>query len=369
MIGAGRPVYGIDSGGSTTSIRAWSGEHWTAPSVNPSSVGRSASASSIRAVFNRIRQHADGRSGRPAIWLASASLGPAAPAREVARLAAAARSAGLRGELVISNDITPLVLDAPAGAGHVVAVCGTGSGFAATDGSSPPRRAGGCEYLASDEGSAFDLGLRGLRAAVRALDGRAAGTMLTALIAQQAGTEVPALARELARRSFPKAAVAALAPVVVRAWLEGDRVAAGVVADAIGELTLGVSAARKAAGLSPGWRLSATGGVVTGSPEFFRCFASAAARLGAGSVRLITDPATAVLAAAAQLTAGGPVKLTDSRVGGEVWHIDLTAGKEPRELQPAPDAGGARRSAGRRPGRADGQAHPAHVQADGALRG
>ncbi|HEX6520287.1 MAG TPA: BadF/BadG/BcrA/BcrD ATPase family protein [Streptosporangiaceae bacterium] len=328
-----RPLYGIDSGGSTTSIRAWSGEHWMAPSVNPSSMGKSASSSSIRTVFNRIHQHAQGLSLRPAVWLASASLDPAAPGREVARLAAAARSAGLRGDLVISNDITPLVLDAPAGAGHVVAVCGTGSGFAATDGISPPCRIGGCEYLASDEGSAFDLGLRGLRAAVRALDGRGTGTALTALFAEQTGTGVPALARELAQTSFPKAPVAALAPLVVRAWQEGDGVAADVVGGAIDELVLGVSAARKAAGLQPGWRLSATGGVMTGSPEFFRCFAAAAARLGAGTVRLLVDPATAILAAITQFTADGPLVLTDRRVGDSVWHIDLTVDKEPRELQ------------------------------------
>lgn len=332
---AARPVYGIDSGGSTTSIRVWSGENWTAPSVNPSSVGLSASVSSIRAVFRRIRQHADRWGGRAAVWLASASLDPAAPAREVSRLAGAARSAGLRGDLIISNDITPLVLDAPAGEGHVVTVCGTGSGFVATDGNSPPCRIGGCEYLASDEGSAFDLGLRGLRAAARALDGRGAGTALTALIAQHAGAEVPALARELARTSSPKTAVAALAPVVLRAWLEGDLVAARVVADAIEELALGVSAAREAAGLRAGWRLSATGGVVTGSPEFFQCFATAVAPAGAGSVRLITDPAQAVLAALTRLTAGGAVELTDRRVGGDVWHIDLTADEAPRELQPS----------------------------------
>ena len=333
MTGVSPPLYGIDSGGSTTSVRAWSGEHWTAPSVNPSSVGKAASASSIHAVLDRIQQHAQGRRLRPAVWLASASLDPAAPAGEVARLAGAARSAGLRGDLVISNDITPLVLDAPAGAGHVVAVCGTGSGFAATDGSSPPCRIGGCEYLASDEGSAFDLGLRGLRAAVRALDGRGSGTALTALFAEQTGTGVPALARELAQTSFPKAAVAALAPVVVRAWRDGDEVAADVIAGAIHELTLGVSAARKTAGLPPGWRLSVTGGVMTGSPEFFRLFADAAARLGAGTVRLLVDPATAILAALTQFTADGPLALTDRRVGDGIWHIDLSADEESRELQ------------------------------------
>jgi N-acetylglucosamine kinase-like BadF-type ATPase len=298
---------------------------------NPSSVSKSVSVRSVRAIFERIRRHAGSPGDWPAVWLASASLDPASPGREVARLAAAARSAGLRGELVISNDITPLVLDAPAGQGHVVAVCGTGSGFAATDGRSPVRRVGSCEYLASDEGSAFDLGLRGLRAAVRALDGRAPATALTVLLAKEASADVPVLARTLAQTPFPKPAVAALAPVVVRAWLEDDRVAALLVAEAIDELILGVRAARDAAALSPGWCLSVTGGVVTGSPEFFREFAAAAARLGAESVRLVTDPAMSVLDALTQFTSPSAVELTDDRASADVWHIDLVAIKESSE--------------------------------------
>ncbi len=193
------------------------------------------------------------------------------------------------------------------------------------------RRVGSCEYLASDEGSAFDLGLRGLRAAVRALDGRAAATALTALLAEEASADVPALARTLAQTPFPKPAVAALAPVVVRAWLEDDHVAALLVADAIEELILGVRAAREAAALSPGWRLSVTGGVVTGSPEFFREFAAAAARLGAESVRLVTDPAMSVLAALTQFTSPSAVELTDDRVSADVWHLDLAVTKESSE--------------------------------------
>ena len=73
---------------------------------------------------------------------------------------AAAQAAGLCAELVVSNDVTPLLLAAPPEVGHVIAVCGTGTAFLATNGRSAPARVGGCEYLGSDEGSAFDLGLR-----------------------------------------------------------------------------------------------------------------------------------------------------------------------------------------------------------------
>jgi N-acetylglucosamine kinase-like BadF-type ATPase len=224
---------------------------------------------------------------------------------------------------VVSNDLTPLVLGGPAGAGHVIAVCGTGSGYLATDGRSRPARAGGCEYLGSDEGSAFDLGLRGLRAAVRGLDGRGPRTALSDLLAARAGTPVPELARRLAGLPFPKSAVAALAPIVLRAWLSGDPAAATLVDDAVGELAAGVRAARDAAAVGPGWRLSVAGGVATGCPEFFGALAAAAADLGAGPVTLISDPAAAVLAALTGLAGTDPVCLSDPRISRDVWYADL----------------------------------------------
>ncbi|MYW04695.1 hypothetical protein GT354_41790, partial [Streptomyces sp. SID3343] len=72
----------------------------------------------------------------------------------------------------------------------------------------PPVVIGGCEYLGSDEGSAYALGLAGLRAAVRGLDGRGPATALFAAAGPRE------LARRLAGEPFPKAAVAELAPQV-----------------------------------------------------------------------------------------------------------------------------------------------------------
>src|SRR5215831_5523034 len=338
MSGAGRLLYGIDAGGSGTSVRAWNGARWSLPSVNPSSVGQDSSVRSLADLFGRIRAHADqtggragqggesagGTSGRPAIWLASASIDPTTAAAELRGCAAAARAAGLRAKLVVSNDVTPLILDAPPDVGHVVVACGTGTAFLATNGRAAPVRVGGCEYLGSDEGSAFDLGLRGLRTAVRGLDGRGQRTALSELLAAQAGVPVPELARRLARMPFPKAAVAALAPVVLRAWLDGDKPAADVVDAVIGELVAGARAARDAATVAPGWCLSVAGGVVTGCPEFFRRLAAAAAGLGADSVMLISEPTAVLLTALARLAMTDPMRLSDPRIDGDVWYLDLT---------------------------------------------
>jgi N-acetylglucosamine kinase-like BadF-type ATPase len=327
---AGRPLYGIDAGGTGTSVRAWTGERWDLPSVNPSSVGQDSSDRCLADLFGRIRAHAgpDGNragrtSARPAIWLASASVDAATAAEQQRRCAEVARAAGLHAEIVLSNDVTPLILAAPPDVGHIVIVCGTGTAFLGTNGRSAPVRIGGCEYLGSDEGSAFDLGLFGLRAAVRGLDGRGQRTALSDLLAAEAGVPVPELARRLAWLPFPKAAVAALAPVVLRAWLDGDPAATSLVDTEVGELAAGARAARDAAGLAPGWRLSVAGGVVTGCPEFFAMLAAAVVGLGAGPVTLISDPAAVHLTALARLAVTDPMRLSDPRIGRDAWHLDL----------------------------------------------
>lgn len=330
MSGPSRPLYGIDAGGSGTSVRAWDGQRWSLPSVNPSSVGRDSSDGTLADLFCRVRaqagrgpERAGGTSARPAIWLASASIDRANAAAELGRCTAAARAAGLHAELVVTNDVTPLILGAPPDVGHVVAVCGTGSAFLATNGRSALVRVGGCEYLGSDEGSAFDLGLRGLRAAVCALDGRGQRTALAELLAAEAGAPVPEFSRTLAGMPFPKAAVAALAPVVLRAWLGGDRVAADLVDAVIAELVVGIRAAHDVAAIASGWHLSVAGGVVNGCPDFFGKVAMAATRLGACKVTLVSDPTTVLLEALARLAVTDPINLSDPRIDQEAWYLDF----------------------------------------------
>jgi N-acetylglucosamine kinase-like BadF-type ATPase len=328
---AERRRYGIDAGGSGTSVLAWNGDRWTVPPLNPSSVGHELSQRRLAELFAQLHVHADCSDGpgcraadAPAIWLAWAAIDRAAAGTAARRCALAAREVGLRAQFVLSNDLVPLLIRAPAGTGHIIAVCGTGSGFLATNGRSGAVRVGGCEYLGSDEGSAFDLGLRGLRAAVRGLDGRGASTALSDLLAVQAGEPVADFARSLAQLPFPKSAVAALAPAVLQAWLDGDLVADALVGEAVGELMLGVRAAHDAAEVLPGWRLSVLGGVVTGCPDFFTRLAVAAASLGADRVELISDPVAEVLAALTQVSGSGFGRRPDRRVDRDVWDLSTT---------------------------------------------
>ncbi|MEO6084701.1 MAG: TIM barrel protein, partial [Umezawaea sp.] len=250
-------------------------------------------------------------------WIATATVDPRDPGAELERLRRTAERAGLRGRIVVSNDALPWLVAPPLSGRGVAVVCGTGSGFLAGDGVSAPVRVGSCEYLGSDEGSAYDLGLSGLRAAVRAQDGRGPDTVLS----RHFGVTT---ARDLARQAFPKAAVAALAPVVCRAWLDGDPVATQLVADAIGELGLGVRAAAAAAGLEGGWLVAAGGGVFLGCPEFLAEFE----REVLGDVVAVTDPNATIEAA---LTAGVPGWALDDCA----WTLTLT---DPPRPAPKPAA-------------------------------
>ncbi|MQS15743.1 hypothetical protein F7Q99_26630 [Streptomyces kaniharaensis] len=313
----------IDAGGSRTTALLDDGTRWREGSVNPASVGASAADHTLLGLLRAI---ARGLGGGPSTgWLATAGVDADEPQRELDRLGRLAERSGLTGTLVISRDIVPLLLAPPLGGRGVAVVSGTGSGFLASDGIRPPASVGGCEYLGSDEGSAFALGLGGLRAAVRGADGRGAPTALGPALAEHTGSSVPELARRLAAEPFPKAAVAALSAVVCRCWLDGDAVAARVVRAAITELVGGVRAVRDAAGLTDGWSAALGGGVFHGCPAFAEALCHRIVKeLGADRPPVVVDdPAHAVLAA----LRAHEHDLPASVAGRWVWRRQLDGGE------------------------------------------
>jgi N-acetylglucosamine kinase-like BadF-type ATPase len=290
--------WAIDAGGSGTSALLDDGTRWRRGSVNPASVGVQAADTELRNLFRAIAEQT--RDRRLILgWLATATVDADTPSSELERLVRLAGQAGMTGRLVISRDILPVLIAPPLCGRGVTVVCGTGSGFLAGDGVRPPQSVGGCEYLGSDEGSAFAIGLDGLRAAVRGADGRGAPTALQEALAEYAGGTVPELARQLAGEPFPKAPVAALSAIVCRCWLSGDEVAGEVVRTALDHLVNGVRAARDRAELTGDWSAALTGGVFRGCPEFAEALRTRiVAELGADRPpTVIDDPVGTVLAA------------------------------------------------------------------------
>jgi N-acetylglucosamine kinase-like BadF-type ATPase len=320
MTGYGR--FAVDAGGSHTRALVLPDEGQPRlvdlPSINPHATGSAADdtlvelLATVRAVLG----------DRPAVgWLASASADPDRIGPELARVKSAARRAGLAASVVVSNDVVPLLWGVPALAGAgVVTVCGTGSGYFGADGRGQVARAGGCEYLGSDEGGAVDIGLNGLRAAVRATDGRGPATGLVEALRRVTGHPVTALARLLAADPFPKQGLANLAPTVCQCWLTGDEVAGRIVRHAVSDLTDGVRAVRDALGLPHGFAVAAAGGVLTGCPALYRELAGRlVSQLGAGSVDLVTDTGSVVLAALDRCRAADRLAVPAGLAGRYAW--------------------------------------------------
>lgn len=226
------------------------------PSANPRSVGEDRAVHTLVDVIDRVW---DG----PATALLGvvAAHGAASTRAAAGDFAALIRRAlalvGLTAApVLVTNDLTPLLLSTP---GPVcVATCGTGTGFAARNGTRWARSSG-LEWLLSDEGGGHELAAAGLRAAIRSLDGRGPDTTLTGLArlwcadADYAGGDLGEdLFFHVYREEGAKPLVASFAQHVLEAAEDGDAVASRLVENAAAELTVGAAAVCRATGITAG---------------------------------------------------------------------------------------------------------------------
>lgn len=172
----------------------------------------------------------------------AAALGCAGAARpdDLATVEALLRAAIRAGRYVVTNDgAIALRAALPSGPGALI-VAGTGSIGYGRDARGREVRAGGWGYLLDDAGSAYAVGLAGLAATLRAHDGRAAPTALSAALLEAWGLAAPdEIIARVYRLPPPREEIAALAPLVASAARDGDDTAADIIARAgaaLGEL-------------------------------------------------------------------------------------------------------------------------------------
>jgi N-acetylglucosamine kinase-like BadF-type ATPase len=144
---------------------------------------------------------------------------------------------GFRQNALIVNDaLIALVAGAGASPGLVV-ISGTGSIAFGVSGRGVAARAGGWGPTLGDEGSGYWIGRRALEAVVRDVDGRGPATALTARVLEYFSLPSPdLLVSEVYHQPHGRRAIASLAPIVDRARIDGDLVAAEIMIDAADEL-------------------------------------------------------------------------------------------------------------------------------------
>ncbi len=152
--------------------------------------------------------------------------------------------------LLIVNDAV-IVLAAGSGGGvGVVVIAGTGSIAWGRNRDGQDSRAGGWGHILGDEGSAHDIGLRALQAVMRARDERGQPTVLTDFIFKHLRLARPeSLLTFVHTLPYPRAEIAALAPIVERAARQGDPVACTIYAHAAQELALAATTVIQALGM------------------------------------------------------------------------------------------------------------------------
>ncbi|WP_063045089.1 N-acetylglucosamine kinase [Nocardia pseudovaccinii] len=182
---------------------------------------------------------------------ASAPAAAAALARKLAEVSGAA-------VVAVTSDAVTAHAGALGGSPGVVLAIGTGAVAMAVDEAGRCTRVDGWGPQLGDEGSGGWIGLEGLRAALRAHDGRGPRTILTERVREHYGIELDALPKYLGEHDNPALVAAGFAPVVAAAV---DDTAAAIMAAAARALARTVLAVIERSGIRPPVPYAITGGL------------------------------------------------------------------------------------------------------------
>jgi N-acetylglucosamine kinase-like BadF-type ATPase len=141
--------------------------------------------------------------------------------------------------IVVCDDSLIALVGGTGTATGTVVIAGTGSIAFGRNRNGQTKRVGGWGNVFGDEGSAYDIAVRGLQAAVRSHDGRLGGTILKQRLAEHFGVRnVEDLMDLICRRRWEVREIAKLAPVVDQSAAEGDLVSLRIIGAAVEELSL-----------------------------------------------------------------------------------------------------------------------------------
>ncbi|GIO26509.1 N-acetylglucosamine kinase [Ornithinibacillus bavariensis] len=112
----------------------------------------------------------------------------------------------------------------------IVQICGTGSITYGINQHQVQDRVGGWGYLLGDEGSGYDVGRKGIMAALQYEDGRGPKTILLDLLHEHFGAKTGRqLIDKVYQSESPKLTISPVSPLVFQAFEQGDQVAATIL--------------------------------------------------------------------------------------------------------------------------------------------
>lgn len=237
-----RYILGIDGGGTKTEVvvateegeilsRSYSGpSNWTS---TPRKIAKENIIEGIESALKQV----------PGIKIDLITAGVAGVTSREWELKEFLESLNISREVIVTNDAHIALAGAVLGMEGIIVIAGTGSiSYGRRD--NKEKRTGGWGYLLGDEGSAYDVGRRGMIAVLKAYDGRGENTLLLDMFYEYLGQgKIEALIRIIYER--PKDIISGFAKYVVKAGEMGDRVALDILHNASYELSLlGVSTAQ-----------------------------------------------------------------------------------------------------------------------------
>jgi N-acetylglucosamine kinase-like BadF-type ATPase len=138
---------------------------------------------------------------------------------------------GLGKRRIVKHDSVIALYGATLGGPGIVVNAGTGSFAAGIDAHGRVIRAGGWGNIIDDEGSAYDIGKLGIRASLRALDGREEKTAIAKMLLSKFKVRtLENLVHEVHQKPMNVEEIAAISRLVALAASRGDRAARSIFA-------------------------------------------------------------------------------------------------------------------------------------------
>jgi len=271
-----RLLLGVDGGGSKTAAIVATldeagemtirGRGLAGPS-NLRLAGKEQSLSSLNQTVDEALAEANA-AGREVDYAVLALAGSTSPdvRREVTNWA---KMRKLSTRIGVIHDVDPVLIGGTEDGCGIALVVGTGSVAIGVDSSGNSVTKGGWGHWFGDKGSGFDIACKALAAVAEAADDIGPETILSELVMDKLGTANPrSILKEVTANGDTRREVAALAPLILNAARQHDKVARDIVNDAVEETVKLVAAVTKTLGFTSPYPLALGGGVACKSKLF-----------------------------------------------------------------------------------------------------